>query len=286
MLWLLFFWRILTPNLADRLTFQQGDFTQQFLAYRQMAYRQIVAGHFPSFEDCLYSGYTFQADPQSQVLYPPVMGMLLLGRALGWPEYPLRALEWEVMLHILLAALGMFAFLRDGKRIHIWAAVFGALAYAFGGFMTGYAMLQTGILETAAWTPLILFLLRRVLTPLPSGERSRVNPSPQWGEVAHSAGERRGLRRYCGSSPVRRMRLYRRASAKLVVHHLYRRSGIPVLASASATALAGCHRARRHRRTDCDWPVRRPTHPAGVVCPSFDPRIDWLCRSWQRIPTF
>ena len=165
-LWLLFFWRILTPNLADRLTFQQGDFTQQFLAYRQMAYRQIVAGHFPSFEDCLYSGYPFQADPQSQVLYPPVMGMLLLGRALGWPEYPLRALEWEVMLHILLAALGMFAFLRDGKRIHIWAAVFGALAYAFGGFMTGYAILQTGILETVAWTPLILFLLRRVLNPI------------------------------------------------------------------------------------------------------------------------
>ena len=177
-LWSLFFWRILTPNLADRLTFQQGDFTMQFLAYRQMAYRQIAVGHFPSYEECLYSGYPFQADPQSQVLYPPVMGMLLLGRALGWPEYPLRALEWEVMLHILFAALGMYAFLRDkgddGQPVihafHPAAAVFGAVAYAFGGFMTGYAMLQTGILETAAWTPLILLLLRRLIISGPTAK--------------------------------------------------------------------------------------------------------------------
>jgi len=165
LLWLLYFWRILTPNLADRLTFQHGDFTMQFLAYRQMAFRQIVAGHFPSFEECLYSGYPFQADPQSQVLYPPVMAMMQLGRVLGWAEYPLRALEWEVMLHVLLAALGMYAFLRGGalRPPHRLAALFGAVAYAFGGFMTGYAMLQTGILETAAWTPLILLLLRQTI---------------------------------------------------------------------------------------------------------------------------
>lgn len=176
LLWLLYFWRILTPNVADRLTFQHGDFTMQFLAYRQMAFRQILAGHFPSFEECLYSGYPFQADPQSQVLYPPVMAMMQLGRLLGWAEYPLRALEWEVMLHVLLAALGMYAFLRGGslRQPHRLAAMFGAVAYAFGGFMTGYAMLQTGILETAAWTPLILLLLRRTIF------RQRWMPSALW----------------------------------------------------------------------------------------------------------
>jgi hypothetical protein len=159
--WVLFFWRILTPVQADRLTFQQGDFTLQFLAYRQMAYRQLTAGQFPTIEECLYSGYPFQADPQSQVLYPPVIGTMLVGRALGWPTYPLRALEWEVMAHVLLAALGMYAFLR-AMRLHRAAALLGALAYAFSGFMTGYAMLQTAILETAAWLPLILLALRRL----------------------------------------------------------------------------------------------------------------------------
>lgn len=180
LLTMLFFWRVLTPVQADRLTFQQGDFTLQFLAYRQMAFRQWQAGRIPVFEECIYSGYPFQADPQAQVLYPPVLGLMLLGRALGWSEYPLRALEWEVMLHVLLAALAMYAFLRlmNGNRRDspVWlphytgspprrmACLIGAVAYAFGGFMTGYAMLQTAILETAAWLPLILLALKWLAT--------------------------------------------------------------------------------------------------------------------------
>jgi hypothetical protein len=187
LLWLLFFWRVITPASADRLTFQQGDFTLQFLAYRQLAFNQFAQGHLPVIEDCLYSGHPFQADPQAQVLYPPVLLTMLIGRALGWTEYPLRALEWEVMLHVLLAALGMYAFLRLGslspwerrnvpvgtgvrdagvrtRSIHPIACVFGALAFAFGGFMTGYAMLQTAILQTAAWLPLILLALKWLAT--------------------------------------------------------------------------------------------------------------------------
>jgi len=167
LLWLLFFWRILTPIEADRLTFQQGDFTLQFLAYRQLAYRQLLAGRFPVIEECLYSGHPFQADPQSQVLYPPVFALMLLGRVLGWSEYPLRALEWEVMLHVLWAAVGMYILLQGmahGPRLRPIAALVGALAYAFGGFMTGYAMLQTAILQTAAWLPWILIAVRWLAT--------------------------------------------------------------------------------------------------------------------------
>ena len=159
--WLVFFWRTLTPIQADRLTFQQGDFTLQFLAYRQMAYRQLANGHFPTFVECIYSGYPFQADPQSQVLYPPVIGTMLLGRFLGWPTYPLRALEWEVMAHVLLAALTMYVFLRQ-LRLRRMACLLGSLTYAFSGFITGYAMLQTAILETAAWFPLVMLSVFRL----------------------------------------------------------------------------------------------------------------------------
>ena len=174
--WLLFFWRILTPMQADRLTFQQGDFTLQFLAYRQMAYRQLSVGQFPTIEECLYSGYPFQADPQSQVLYPPVIGTMLVGHALGWPTYPLRALEWEVMAHVLLAALTMYAFLR-ATRLRRAACLLGALTYAFSGFITGYAMLQTAILETAAWLPLILLALRRLALAPPNDRAGWVKGS-------------------------------------------------------------------------------------------------------------
>lgn len=161
LVWTAFFWRVLTPTEADRLTFQQGDFTLQFLAYRQLAYAQLTAGRLPSIEECLYAGHPFIADPQSQLFYAPVLVIMLLGRLLGWSTYPLRALEWEVMAHSALALFGMYVFLR-GHMLRRSAAVFGGFAFAFSGALTGYAMLQTAILETAAWMPLILHGLHRL----------------------------------------------------------------------------------------------------------------------------
>lgn len=162
LIWAAFFWRVLTPNPADRLTFQQGDFTLQFLAYRQIAFASLAQGGLPTIAECLYAGHPFQADPQAQLLYPPVLGAMLIGRALGWETYPLRALEFEVMLHTLLAAAGAYAFLRT-LSLRRTAAVFGSSVFAYGGFMTGYAMLQTGILETAAWLPFAFLALRRLI---------------------------------------------------------------------------------------------------------------------------
>lgn len=153
--------------------FEHGDFTLQFLAFRRLAYTQYAQGGVPVFEECLYAGYPFQQDPQAQVLYPPVVAMMQLGRALGWPEYPLGALQWEVMGHVLLAALGMYVFARRALGSSIGsdrsatvsrpAAVIAALAFAFGGYLTSYPILQTAILETAAWLPLIATALHGVV---------------------------------------------------------------------------------------------------------------------------
>ncbi len=163
-IWLLFFARVLLLPEAERLTFQQGDFTLQFLAYRQIAYRQLRERRFPVIEECLYAGHPFQADPQSQVLYPPVLAFMALGLALGWAEYPLRALEWEVMLHVLLVAINTFAFLQHTTpRRDALPALIGSVAFAFGGFLTGYPLLQTGILQTACWLPLLLLATRALM---------------------------------------------------------------------------------------------------------------------------
>lgn len=162
--WLLFFGRMIFLPEAERLTFQQGDFTLQFLAYRQLAYRQLREGRFPVIEECLYAGHPFQADPQSQVLYPPVLASMALGLWLGWEDYPLRALEWEVMLHVLVAALNTFAFLsHTSPTPKPPAALIGSLAFAFGGFLTGYPLLQTSILQTACWLPLLLLCARKLM---------------------------------------------------------------------------------------------------------------------------
>jgi hypothetical protein len=175
--WGFFFWRLLTPNAADQLQFRQGDLTDQFLAMRQRAYAQIVDGRYPVYEPCLYSGYPVQADPQTQLAYPPQLGMFALGRALGWPVYPMRALEWEVLLHAWWAAVGMFALLR-GLRLGRWASLFGAIVFGFGGFMTGYVLLQIALQFSAAWAPWTLWALNRL------ARAGRLTPGP----VALAAG--------------------------------------------------------------------------------------------------
>lgn len=164
-LWIFFFWRILTPNLNDRLTFLlNGDFTLQFLAYRQLGFHQLAQGLMPFVEECIYSGHPFLADPQSQILYPPVLAIMTLGRILHWVEYPLRALEWEVMVHVLFSGISLFAFLRRAFNLGKPSALFGACGFMFGGFINGYATLQTGILETAAWLPMLLLALHGLAT--------------------------------------------------------------------------------------------------------------------------
>lgn len=159
--WAFFFWRILTPNLADSLEFRHGDLTNQFLAMRQTTYSDFAQGRFPVIESCIYSGYPIQADPQAQLSYPPLLAMFGLGRVLGWPAYPFQALEWEVLGHALFAALGMFCLLRS-LGLRRLASLFGSLVFGFGGFMTGYVLLQIALQFTAAWGPWLLAGLLRL----------------------------------------------------------------------------------------------------------------------------
>jgi len=152
---LLFYWRYLTPNELDRVYFPQGDFTDHYYVYRTIALRELRAGRFPRWIDCVFSGYPFQADPQSSLFYPPAMGIILLFLAMGYGHLPLMAFEAEAVLHVLLAALLTYAFLRLSLRRRL-AAVLGAVVFAFGGYLSSYPPLQIAILESAIWLPLAL----------------------------------------------------------------------------------------------------------------------------------
>jgi hypothetical protein len=167
---LLFYWRYLTPNELHRVYFPQGDFTDHYYVYRTIALRELRAGRFPQWIQCVFSGYPFQADPQSSLFYPPAMGIVLLFLAMGYGHLPLLAFEVEAIAHVLLAALFTYAFLRlslhrpssgSGQRL---AAVLGAVVFAFGGYLTSYPPLQIAILESAVWLPLALIGVRQLHT--------------------------------------------------------------------------------------------------------------------------
>jgi hypothetical protein len=162
----LFFWRILTPNPADRAQFPAGDFTDQFYAFRLYEARAFASGRLPLWSENFNSGHPFLADVQAAVFYPLGLANTLINVTLFGPNFPFFALELEAILHFVLAGGFTFLFARRviGSRAGAFAA---ALIFTFGGYLTSYPSLQLAILETATWLPLALYFLHSA-TPPPS----------------------------------------------------------------------------------------------------------------------
>ena len=153
----LFYWRILTPNLADRQSFPPGDFSAQFWAFATFEVRELSAGRLPLWNPYTFAGAPFWADVQSAVFYPPSLLTILLSAPWG---FSLFALEIEAIAHFWLAATFMYLFIRDLTRNRA-AAFIAALTFTFSGYLTGYPSQQLAILEADVWLPLILFFLHR-----------------------------------------------------------------------------------------------------------------------------
>jgi hypothetical protein len=166
---LLFFWRLITPNLADRMHIVAGDFTEQYFPLRAFAAQQWVQGELPLWNPYLYGGQPALADIQSGALYPPhVIESLLLGWGgpiLGYEiGFPVWALELQVIFHFSLAAVGMYLFVRHLARQSSaswrqarFAGVIGSVAFTYGGYLTGFPVQQMTILSVSAWLPWVMW---------------------------------------------------------------------------------------------------------------------------------
>ncbi|MCB0209923.1 MAG: YfhO family protein [Anaerolineae bacterium] len=169
----LFFWRLVTPNPADRMHIATGDFTEQYFPLRAFSAQQWVNGQLPLWNPYLYGGQPALADIQSGALYPPHViqalilgwGGPLLGREVG---FPVEALEWQVIFHFSLAAVGTYLFTRhcilghsDGRRGSVRQARLGgliaALVFTYGGYLTGFPVQQMTILSVSAWLPWVMW---------------------------------------------------------------------------------------------------------------------------------
>ena len=100
----LFFWRILTPDAANRQSFPPGDFYDQFWAFTTFDVRELGAGRLPLWSPFTFAGSPFWADVQAAVLYPLSLLTLLLSAPWGFSAY---ALSLEAILHFWLAAFFM-----------------------------------------------------------------------------------------------------------------------------------------------------------------------------------
>jgi hypothetical protein len=152
-LWLLFFWRLYTPTLADRVFIAQSDFSSQYYNFSAYQARRFDAGSlFPAWNPYNYGGSPFLADPQASVAYPVRWLFLAL---YGGGRWSYAALEAEVMAHFLLTSLLMYVLARriTGSAL---GGLISAIAYTYGGYLNSYPIQQVTILESGTWLPLAL----------------------------------------------------------------------------------------------------------------------------------
>src|SRR5690242_2125486 len=94
-LWLSFFWRLLTPVAGDQASFKQGDFSAQFVTFGAYQYERFASGEVPLWNPYNNGGLPFIADTQAAVFYPPrLLSIFLSMQAGGWSYH---ALELEAI---------------------------------------------------------------------------------------------------------------------------------------------------------------------------------------------
>lgn len=154
-LWVLFFWRLLTPIRADQASIKLGDFSGQFVTFAAYQYDRLTQGEVPLWNPYNNGGLPFIADTQAAVFYPPrLLTIGLSSLAGGWTYH---ALELEMAFHVLAFSLMMYALIRRmtiDKAGSVTGALVGTLIASYGGFLTGYPVQQLAILEAATWLPL------------------------------------------------------------------------------------------------------------------------------------
>jgi hypothetical protein len=166
-LWALYFWRIFTPAAQDALSLTEGDFSGQFVAFFGYQVERLHDGDIPLWNPYNYAGHPFLADTQSAVFYPPRLLTVPLVGDNPSPGDLYAALQTEMALHVLLATLLFYAFVRrltapsetESPTASVFAGLVAALTYGYGGYLSGYPQLQLAVMEAGVWLPLVLLCL-------------------------------------------------------------------------------------------------------------------------------
>ena len=169
-IWAVFFATLLLG--IERLP--NGDFAGQFHAFGLFQFREIASGHFPLWSPGSFGGFPFAADTQSAAFYPMRWLMLLFSLPNG---FTFQMLTLEGLIHIWLTGIFTYSLAFDITRQRT-AALIASIAFALGGYITSYPLLQLAVLETITWLPLVLLLLRRGVLKLEVNGSKSIPPNP------------------------------------------------------------------------------------------------------------
>ena len=136
------------------------DLSRVYYPERAVLHQLFRSGHLPLWNPLYAGGQPVAANPGFAVWYPPQWLMAL-------PNLDL-AFRLEIVLHYLLAAIGMYLLCR-ALSLRAGASLFGAVSFAFGGMLlASSSMLPT--LFSLAWWPWIALACRRALRSRRAGD--------------------------------------------------------------------------------------------------------------------
>ncbi|HVX38962.1 MAG TPA: YfhO family protein [Gemmatimonadaceae bacterium] len=123
-------------------------------AFREYAAQWLKSGHgFPQWNPFLQGGLPYIAAMHGDIFYPTFLLRMIMPTD--------AAMTWEFVIHLFLAGLFTYLFLR-AWRFGFWPSLIGGLAYMMGGAVAGLASPgHDGKLFVEALTPLGLLLVTR-----------------------------------------------------------------------------------------------------------------------------
>jgi hypothetical protein len=102
------------------------DLTRYYYPTKRIIREVIAGGEFPFWNRYYSAGQPMAANPEYEIFYPPQLLVLI-------PNYDL-GFRLHILLHIWIAAIGMYTFLRS-LQLRAAAAAFGAIAFGVGGLV-------------------------------------------------------------------------------------------------------------------------------------------------------
>jgi hypothetical protein len=128
----------------------RGDLLLYFYPLRDYASAAIRQGYLPLWNPFTFMGAPFLANSQVGFFYP--FNVLTAWVPVG------QAVAWNIVLHLLVAAGGMYLLAWRGLRLSVLAAFASAIAFGLGGYL-GAQVEHLNQLQVLAWLPLELLVI-------------------------------------------------------------------------------------------------------------------------------
>jgi len=129
------------------------DITSYHYPMKHVVRDVVFSGEIPFWNRFFSGGQPLAANPAYELWYPPQWLIFLPSFHYG--------MQLHIVMHFVLAAIGMLLLLRS-LGAGVWASLFGAISFAFGGPYLSLSM-KLPLLFSLSWMPLALFFARRCI---------------------------------------------------------------------------------------------------------------------------